>query len=652
MLTSLVLGISWLSAAVMSGLAVWRLMLAARAARFEALVAAVATALLWPALASAWVLLLPWRFSASSALGGLLVVVAAIIILRSPKAQPAQRPRPGVADAAVALPATLLIGGAGLISLYAAWIKPVWEIDALLYHGPSVANLIQHGSLFNWDSPSQWIFYPNLAAVMSAAVAVTARSLAWLDATQAPFLVLLGLVTWAWAGRGHPRGLVGVVAAIAVLTPAAFVQGRAMYIDIIYAATLLAGLWLIGLWLSRNQRVFLVLGMAAVGAAPALKPSGITIAMAIAALVIVITLVWRRREGGTTLAWGLVAAVMASAPFYLRNAVEFRNPLYPVSFEVPGHRFPGPADAALFFDSAAPPELVALPGPIGFFRNLGYSITSMPTPLIYDTRVGAFGPITSILGILLGAGILAVVLAGRGGVGRRLKPFVWPTAALVLVIVLQLQSWNPRYTLTAYALLVVMAGLGLASIRMPRAMEAMMSIGLLMVLVGTTAMAEERTMQSISASLAAQDTDPRFNKGVTGTNPAYQDQYAWLAGAPCGTRVVVASLGTQVGLLNAYNLPMWGDGLCNDVVVVRDIRGGGGDYLQGDRRNLERAIPGADYVVAFEADRDLVRGVARRNGLAATVISNPPDYFGADQVVFKMSPKHPPSRSGGTPRTP
>ena len=636
----------------MSGLAVWRLMLAARAARFEALVAAVATALLAPALASAWTLLLPWRFSASAALGGLLVVVAAIIVLRSPRAQPTQRPRFRLADAAVALPATLLIGGAGLISLYAAWIKPVWEIDALLYHGPSVANLIQHGSLFDWDSPSQWIFYPNLAAIMSAAVAVTARSLALLDATQAPFLVLLGLVGWAWAGRGHPRGLVGVVAAIAVLTPAAFVQGRAMYVDVIYAATLLTGLWLIGLWLSRNQRVFLVLGMAAVGAAPALKPSGITIAMAIAALVVVAAAIRRRRGNGVTLAWGLVAAAIASAPFYLRNAIEFRNPLYPVSLEVFGYRFSGPVDAALFLDSAAPPELVALPGPIGFFRNLGYGITNMPTPLIYDTRVGAFGPITAILGVLLGAGIVAVLVAGRESLGSRLRPFIWPTAAFVLVLALQLQAWNPRYTLTAYALLVVIAGLGLSNIKMPRAMEVMVSIGLAMVLVGTTAMAEGKTMQSIRSSRATQDAEPRFNRGVTGTNPAYQDQYAWLAGAPCGTRVVVASLEMQSGLLNAYNFPMWGDGLCNDVVVVRDLRRGGGDYMHGDRRRLERAIPRADYVVVFEADRELVHEVAKRKGLAATVVSDPPEYYGADQVVFRISPARPESPSGGALRTP
>ena len=437
-----------------------------------------------------------------------------------------------------------------------------------------------------------------------------------------------------------------------MLTPAAFVQGRAMYIDIIYAASLLAGLWLIGLWLSRNRRVFLVLGMAAVGAAPALKPSGITIAAAIAVLVIVATLVWRRREGGATLVWGLVAAVMASAPFYLRNAIEFRNPLYPVSFEVLGHLFPGPADVALFLDSAAPLELVALPGPIGFFRNLGYSITSMPTPLIYDTRVGAFGPITAILGILLGAGILAVIVAGRGSAARRIRPFAWPTAAFVMVIVLQLQAWNPRYTLTAYALLVVIAGLGLSTIRMPRGIEGMVSIGLLMVLFGTTAMAEDKTMQSIRTSRATQDAEPRFNRGVTGTNPAYQDQYAWLAGAPCGTRVVIASLEMQSGLLNAYNFPMWGDGLCNDVVVVRDIRRGGGDYLHGDRRNLERAIPSADYVVVFEADRELLREVAQRKGLAATVVADPPEYFGADQVVFRISPTHPSPPSGGMTRTP
>ncbi len=155
-------------------------------------------------------------------------------------------------------------------------------------------------------------------------------------------------------------------------------------------------------------------------------------------------------------------------------------------------------------------------------------------------------------------------------------------------------------------------------------------------------MAEDNTMQSIASSLDAAATTPGFNQGVTGTNPAYQDWYKWLAGQPCGTRVVVAGQQMQAGLLNAYNFPMWGDGLCNDVVVARDTRRGGGDFMHGDRRNLERLIPTADFVVAFEADRALVQQVAHKNGLQATVIADPPDYYGADQVVFRI-------RHDGTP---
>ena len=157
-----------------------------------------------------------------------------------------------------------------------------------------------------------------------------------------------------------------------------------------------------------------------------------------------------------------------------------------------------------------------------------------------------------------------------------------------------------------------------------------------MITGGLAWIAETTALENVALARETAITHPSFNHGVTGTNPAYGDNYQWLAGAPCGTRVVVASTEMQIGLLNAYSFPMWGDGLCNDVRVVRDTRRGGGDFLHGDRRNLERAIPSAAFVVAFEANRELVRNVARRHGLRAVVVANPPDYYGADQVVFRI----------------
>lgn len=637
MLSAALIVAAWGVASVLSGSAIWRLMLAAQATRFEALVAGLAGALLLTPLVAAWCLLLPGRFLGSFLLACAITALISLLVSKSGWARSRPRPPIHVGSLWPALPAAIAIGGAGLVSAYAAWIKPVWEIDALLYHGPSVANLIQHGSLFGWDSPSPWIFYPNLAAVMSAATAVGAQSLNLLDATQAPFLVLLGLVAWAWGGRGRPHGLAGAVAAIAILTPAAFVQGRAMYVDVIYAAALLTGLWLVGLWLSRNRPAYLVLGMGALGAAPALKPSGLTIAAAIFVLAVIVGVVWRRRTSTWPLLGSLASLLFAAAPFYLRNAIEFRNPLYPVSVEVFDHRFPGPADVGLFLESAAPEQLVSLPGPVGFFRNLAYGVTNLPSPIVYDSRVGAFGPITAILACVLVIGAIALLPRVLAEGWRCLLPFVWPVAALALVLGLQLQAWNPRYTLAAYALIVVIAALSVSRLHLPRRIEAMAAIGLVLVLFGTTAMAESKTMQSIRDSRAAQDRHPLFNKGVTGTNPAYGDEYAWLSGAPCGTRVVAASLEMQAGLLNAYNLPMWGDALCNEVRVVRDTRRGGGDYMRGDRQNLADAIPQADFVVAFEADRDLVVDTARKHGLRAVLVANPPDYYGADQVVFRIT---------------
>ncbi len=410
MLISLALGAVWIAAAALSGLAVLRILRRVGALRFEALTAGVATALIAPLVAMSWVLLLPWRFAASAGVGAAVLAIASGALLRSRWCvRSTGEPRIARSTILAALPAAAVIAGAGAVSLYAAWIKPMWEIDGLLYHGPSIANLLQHGSLFGWDSPTPWIFYPNLAAVGGAAMAVVTRSLSFLDATQAPFLVIIGMVTWAWAGRGRPKPLVGAIAAMAVLAPAAFVQGRALYVDVVYCAALITGIWLVGLWISRRSRAYLALGMLFMGSAAAVKPAGVLITIGIAAIALLIMLVRRRHGWLVTTVAAIVPAVVGGAPFYLRNLIEFRNPLYPISVNIGGIHLNGLADISLFTDSAAPPQLASLPGPIGFFRNILYGITEAPSPIIYDSRIGAFGAIGAILGVMLLVAIAATL---------------------------------------------------------------------------------------------------------------------------------------------------------------------------------------------------------------------------------------------------
>lgn len=625
--------VALLTGAAFSALACHRSLLSSGATRLEASVAAYGAAIVVPVLCATWVFMAPIGFRPGLVLGSTVAAMIGMVVVHRAGRVP-RRPRPGTRVLIEAVPPLLVILAATLVALVGAGLKPMSEIDGLLYHGPAAANLVQHGSLFGWDSTSPWIFFPNLGAVLAAASVAVTDGVGYVDGFQALFLPLLGGVAWAWVGAGRPGLLSGAIGAAPLASAVVYAQARSDYVDVMFGSVVLAGVWLLWLAWQRRRIAYVCWAATFLAAAAATKPAG-SLLVAVLALVVVLgsVIALRRRFWVAAAPFALVAA--AGLPFYLRNLIEHGNPLYPVRTRIAGIDLPGLLDASAFYaTSVRPQELRDTPDIIGFFRNVWFSATNEPSVLLYDMRIGGFG--VSVIAVGAVAAASAVLLPRflrRGGSWRA------PVAALasaLVILALQPQSWYPRYTIAAYALIVVAVGIPVAR-SAPPAVARALAAGLLVTWVALAVRMERHLELGIPSVRALDRAHPTFNEGLSGTTPAYQDAYAWQRGLPCGTRVAVGTVrGLQIGLLGAYNYGFWGDRLCNDVTIAHDVRGGGGDGLGGDRPRLTAALRTADFAVVFESDRELVTSETARLGRSATVVSDPPDFYGADQVVFRV----------------
>jgi hypothetical protein len=632
---------SWLFGSLVAGAAAYRGFRRLGATRMEAAVAAYAAALLGPTLCTVWFWMLPLGRVAGPVLGALTSGAVSTVALRRwgwSWCDLAVRRRTALFGAPVLLVTAWLLG----TSVLAALDKPVDEWDSLMYHGPAAANALAHGSLFGWHSPVGWVYYPDLAAIQGAVTAVVVGSTDLLDAVQVPFAGLLVLVMWAWASDGRTRILPGSLAVGVIALPVVFPQLRAMSIDVVFASTGLFGLWCLALWWKRGRAAgYLAAGAAGLGAMAASKPSGLGL-LVIALGLLGLWLVVRRPAGAVRTAAVAAAAVwVGAAPFYLRNLIEFGNPLYPISVGAGPITLPGLVGVDAF--RVDNPAFADTPGPLQFFQSLWMSMTDPPNGITHDVRAGGFGRPVVVFAL---AALLALLFVAIAPVRRRLVagvlPILVPAVAFLLV---QPQSWYPRYSILPFALLVVAAALVLGRALRPLAVVLPLSVGLLIAWPLVAADSDRRMWHGRDnlARLAAES--PAWNTGVDGYASAYHDAYRFLDGAPCGTRITVVANHEHNGLYSQFNLPLWGEGLCNDVRVIR-LEPGRDLTAAAVQAELRRALETADYVVVpQEADALVARLAPSRNRTVARVgVSK--DFFGFTEHAFRLGSATPGAGAG------
>jgi hypothetical protein len=622
---------AWVVGAALAAVAAYRGFRRLGTSRMEAAVGAYAAALLGPTLCTLWFWLLPLGRVAAPLLGSVVAGGVSVVALR----RWAWSWRDLVPSRGAALQAApVLLTAAGLLgaSLLGAVRKPVDEWDSLMYHGPTAANVLQHGSLFGWDAPMPWIFYPNLGAIQGAMTSVVFASTDLLDAIQVPFALLLLLVAWTWAGGGRVRILPGSLVVGLLAVPVVFPQLRAMSIDVVFAATGLLGLWCVALWWRLGRQPgFLVAAAAGLGAMAASKPNGVML-LAIALGVLGLWLLLRRPARWLrTAALTASSAVFAGAPFYLRNLIELGNPLYPIQVSAGPISLDGIVDMEAFRTRSA--QFADTPAPLQFFQNLWLSVTEPPRGYTHDLRIGGFG--RSIVVFVIAAALAALVVA-IAPVRRRLvaglAPILLPVAIFLAV---QPRNWYPRYSIVPLSLLVIATALVLGRALRPLAVAVPISL-VLLVAWGGVAMNNEDRMWHGSRKLAdLADESPQWNTGVTGYASTYHDLYEFLDRAPCGTRVTVVARPTNDGLYAQFSLPMWGEEMCNDVRSIPLLAGRplGSDAVTAD---LRRAVASSNYIVVPEAADALVRRLAGEVGRPIREVAETWRFLGKIQRAYRV----------------
>jgi len=231
-------------------------------------------------------------------------------------------------------------------ALFIAWhgamfivLSPPLTFDALTYHLGKVAQWIHSGSLTLPDLPVKRVFWPSGVELLNAWWAVFLHHELLIETPGLFFHALAVLAVWSIArGVGFSRGVSGWAAVLFSVTPVVVVHGTTCLTDLPTAAVFL---YLLALWgfpsgdaeISRRRWL---LSAAAFCYGLGVKP---TLAFMMPGLLFAAWPVFRKADF-TSLSLlfrppRLAAAVVAAAAFlggfwYVRNAILFGNPLYPV----------------------------------------------------------------------------------------------------------------------------------------------------------------------------------------------------------------------------------------------------------------------------------------------------------------------------------
>ncbi len=400
-----------------------------------------------------------------AAITAVLLVAAQLAVVLDPRAStpssapacPARRTlfrwRPSRADRRdLRSPFVLSIGAMALAALGAAFwsasILETWAWDSLGYHLPIAHDAVQVGRLREVPSPVPYVeTYPRFADLVTTGFRVLLGDERFVDLSQWPFLPILAL---ACVRLGRHLGL-GRVSAVAygiafVTVPIVYLQCATSYVDVAYAALLVAG---IGYLVVRQGRLHDVLATLFLGLAIATKPSGPG-AVALATTAMVARDVIRGSFVGIArTAIITVGAVVLGGKVYLENFLRHGNPVWPVELTLGPWRFEGPVTQQHILGLHLSEAQKQWP----WAKKLAVSWFVEHEPFSFDMRLGGLG---------IGFGYVVVPLALLAAWRMRVaREAMLVTACASL---LQAGAFQARYVIAFVAIAIVIAGAGIESL--------------------------------------------------------------------------------------------------------------------------------------------------------------------------------------------
>jgi hypothetical protein len=352
--------------------------------------------------------------------------------------------RVGAFACAIAVLALVALGG----SVTASALLDTWAWDSLGYHLPIAHDLLQTGTLREVPGHLAYIeTYPRFVDLFTAGFRVLLGSERFVDLSQLPFVPLLVAAAFRHGralGVTRSDALAFAIAPIAM--PIVFLQCATSYVDVAYAALLVAGLGYLALSKRRTHDALAALFL---GLALATKPSApATLAVALSCAAVL-----RARAHGATGLRSVVlvafGALLIGGKVYVDNVRRFGNPVWPIVLKAGGVSLPGyvTQDHILALGVTSEHQHLSWVG------KLATSWFLEPSTPVFDMRFGGFGRAFAFVALPL-----ALLAAARDARVRALL-FIAVPACLA-----QSGAFTTRYTIAVATFAFVAAPIGLTSL--------------------------------------------------------------------------------------------------------------------------------------------------------------------------------------------
>lgn len=490
-----------------------------------------------------------------------------------------------------------------------AVLKPELSIDGQLYHGPILAQLVRTGSLWGWTAPNQYMYYTDLTMAGGVNLASFTGTAVFDDALQVPHLLLLAAIVNAALARRFRSPFVRMsFAALMMTAPVIWVQARILYVDLAYG-TAVAGVLLLVILTRRYAALDVVVIGVLLGAVFATKPTGILTGIVLLVLaVVVIAMRSSRARSGRRTAGLLLAGVgiplVAATAFYVRNLVQFGNPVYPVTLALGPLKLPGIIDLSVFTSLDGGNGGIIDPSRwLIYVGSIGLGMTHGVVKPDYDPRAGGYGfmPL-ALLALVIALVVVQLVVRARTPQVERGMHGPWRAqlgivGVVAIIVAIQPASYDTRYMIGPTIALGVAALLTAISTT-PRWVDLVAGTLALVFALAQAGWTEWKVypgLKTVAEIAHSRDADQPPTPGdIWGRNPSV----AWLPGdGRCVTVVLQTNGGVTASGMSEDSpfgtLPyaLYGAALCNQVVPIT---------LKGGVSRAERAeARAADYLVVY-----------------------------------------------------
>ena len=537
--------------------------------------------------------------------------------------------------------------------IYIASSKLEDSIDGMLYHGPALANILTRSGLWDWSVASAYSYYTDLSLITAAQFARLTIGVQLEDLAGLPSLILLffliRVILAALTTDSKTKSSLGV---LVLATPVIWIHTRILYVDLAYGAALCTTIYLC----SRRGKLrneVLAVGYFSAGALMAIKPAGFVIALILFGILLFRTVFSRTDKINSHLIFAMASSVLGGLSFYLRNLIEWGNPFFPVSYSFGSLRLSGLIDFQTFAsDPGRPYQLFSALRLFDFGQSVWFGSINGMSKLDYDPRIGGFGRSPIFVAAIVAAVVLSTnirefskqIKSEKKEKTSSLKSGEAPFSVLLLTLLmfialgLQPNSLNSRYTIGPFVIGTCLVFLSLRLLRVSFEEKHSLVPGLAILMSVSMLVWVESNVAMGYASINQQKREiVGYNEGVSSSSYQQGNAFIWLPKNECVNVYVHSGPGVtnngNVGFSVADILTYgyFGNQLCNNVTFVS----GGIPTTDGERHDLSEA----DFIVAFDDQRENVLALSNRCAISSWKLENPPSWMIEDQklqIVSKM----------------